>query len=301
MALMVVVHGVGQQLEGELTLHDRYFSALRQGVVRAGGTVDPGDVVFASYGEFFRPAAEVLSPLPYFDAESVEDGYESELLLALWRRAAAVDPHVVPPDEEVLARSPVWASRALAALSRSRYFAGVADRLLVGNLKQVHWYFADSGLRARIRQAIADQITSDTRVVVAHSLGTVAAYEVLCSAQRLAAPAEADAVPVPAPASLSFVSLGSPLGLPNLIFDRLQPAPRPAGASVRGHWPVRVRSWTNVADAGDVVALVEDLRPLFGGDLRQIRVHNGAHAHDMASYLTERLTGDAIAAGLNGG
>ncbi|HUN38354.1 MAG TPA: hypothetical protein VMU95_40710 [Trebonia sp.] len=287
MALMVVVHGVGQQLEGELTLHDRYFSALRQGVARAGGVVDPGDVAFVSYGEFFRPAAEVLSPAPYFDAESVEDGYESKLLLALWRRAASVDSHVVPPDEEVLARSPVWASRALAALSRSAYFAGVADRLLVGNLKQVHSYFADAALRARIRQAVADQITDDTRVVVAHSLGTVVAYEVLCSAPGLA--------------SLTFVTLGSPLGLPNLIFDRLQPAPRPPGANVRGRWPARARSWTNVADAGDVVALVEDLRPLFGGDLRQIRVHNGAHAHDMASYLTERLTGDAIAAGLNDG
>src|ERR1700728_2952004 len=151
MTLIVVVHGVGQQVEGELTLHQRYFSALQQGVVRAGGTIGPDDVVFASYGEMFRPAAEVLSPLPYFDAKSVEDGYESQLLLALWRRAALVDPRVVPPDEEVLGRSPAWASQALAALSRSRYFAGVADRLLIGNLKQLHSYLADPALRTKIR------------------------------------------------------------------------------------------------------------------------------------------------------
>ena len=74
MALVVVVHGVGQQLEGELTLHNRFFSALKQGVTRADGAIGPDDVVFASYGEFFRPAAEVLSPLPYFDEESVEEG-----------------------------------------------------------------------------------------------------------------------------------------------------------------------------------------------------------------------------------
>jgi hypothetical protein len=286
MALIVVIHGVGQQVEGELTLHDRYFSALQQGMARAGRTIKPDDVVFASYGEFFRPPAEVLSPLPYFDAESVADGYESELLLALWQHAALVDPRVVHPDEEVLSRSPVWASRALAALSRSRYFAGVADRVLVGNLKQVHCYFTDAALRRKIRQAVAVKISDDTRVVVAHSLGTVVAYEVLCSTLE--------------PDSLSFVSLGSPLGLPNLVFDRLQPAPRPTGAEPRGYWPARARAWTNIADAGDVVALVEDLRPLFGGDIRQIRVHNGAHAHDMAPYLTERLTGGAIVAGLNG-
>ena len=215
MAPIVVVHGVGQQVEGKLTLHDRYFSALKQGMARAGRTIKPDDVVFASYGEFFRPQAEVLSPAPYFDAESVADGYESELLLALWQRAASVDPRVVPPGEEVLGRSPVWASRALAALSRSRYFAGVADRLLIGDLKQVRRYFTDAALRTSVRQAVAGQLSDDTRVVVAHSLGTVVAYEVLCS--------------VGAPLSLSFVTLGSPLGLPNLVFDRLQPAPRPAG------------------------------------------------------------------------
>ncbi len=286
MALIVVVHGVGQQVEGELTLHDRYFSALRQGMARAGRTIEPANVVFASYGEFFRPPAEVLSPEPYFDAESVTEGYEAELLLALWQRAAQVDPRVVPPDAEVLGRSPVWASRALAALSRSRFFAGLADRLLIGDLKQVHRYFTDAALRAKIREAVAARISGDARVVVAHSLGTVVAYEVLCA--EVAA------------ASLSFVSLGSPLGLPNLVFDRLQPAPRPAGADPLGCWPSRARAWTNIADAGDVVALVEDLRPLFGAGIRQVRVHNGAHAHDMASYLTDPATGGAIAAGLNG-
>lgn len=287
MARIVVVHGVGQQVEGDLTLHGSYFSALKQGVSRAGGSIDEDDVAFASYGEFFRPEAEVLSPLPYFDAESVFDGFESELLMALWQRAASVDSRVVPPDEEVLARSPVWASSALAALSRSRFFADVADRLLIGDLKQVRRYFADTDLRDRICQAVANDISADTRVVVAHSLGTVVAYEVLCSDSRKDV--------------LSFVTLGSPLGLPNLIFDRLRPQPQAAGSGVRGHWPGSARAWTNIADSGDVVALVEDLRPLFGDKIRQIRVHNGSHAHDMKPYLTEPQTGMAIAAGLNGG
>lgn len=285
MARIVVVHGIGQQTEGGLTLHERFFPALQEGVVRASDTVQPGDVVFASYGDFFRPEAEVLSPVPYFDAQDVEEGYESQLLLALWQRAASVDPQVVPPDEEVLARTPVWASRALAALSRSRFLAGVGDRLLIGNLKQVHRYFTDSRLRSAIRSAVADSISDDTRVVIAHSLGSVVAYEVLCAA--------------PERAVYSLVTLGSPLGLPNLVFDRLQPEPRPPGDAVRGHWPGSVGTWTNIADQGDVVAAVEDLRPLFGDAIRQIRVHNSSHAHDMRPYLTERMTGAAIVAGLD--
>jgi hypothetical protein len=98
-----------------------------------------------------------------------------------------------------------------------------------------------------------------------------------------------------------LVTLGSPLGLPNLVFDRLQPEPRAPGEGIRGRWPGPVLTWTNIADAGDVVAAVEDLRPLFGDAIRQIRVHNGSHAHDMRPYLTERMTGSAIVAGLDAG
>ena len=57
------------------------------------------------------------------------------------------------------------------------------------------------------------------------------------------------------------------------------------------------RLW--MADTGDVVAAVEDLRPLFGSGIRQLRVHNGAKAHDMTSYLTDPRTGELILAGLH--
>jgi hypothetical protein len=284
-ARVVVIHGVGQQIEGSLTLHDRFFSAIQEGVARAGGSLQPDEVVFASYGDFFRPPAEVLSPGPRFGDKDVEAGYESEFLLALWQRAAEADPRVVPPDEEILGRAPVWASSALAALSRSRFFAGVSDKLLIGDLKQVRLYLTNPELRSTIRSAVAAFIADDTKVVVAHSLGSVVGYEMLCAYSK--------------PGVRSFITLGSPLGIPNLIFDRLQPTPRPLGAEVRGYWPGSVHTWTNVADAGDVVAAVPDLRPLFGPALQQISVHNGSHAHDMKPYMTERLTGAAIVAGMN--
>ena len=53
-----------------------------------------------------------------------------------------------------------------------------------------------------------------------------------------------------------------------------------------------------MVDAGDVVALVKDLRPAFGDQLNGYEVHNGAHAHDARAYLTDPLTGAAIAASL---
>ena len=97
------------------------------------------------------------------------------------------------------------------------------------------------------------------------------------------------------------MTLGSPLGIRNLIFDRLIPAPAAVNSGgMRGAWPGGVESWVNVADAGDVVALVKDLRPLFGRRVACYLVHNGSHAHDVRPYLTAVETGAAIAAGLTG-
>jgi pimeloyl-ACP methyl ester carboxylesterase len=168
--------------------------------------------------------------------------------------------------------------RALKALSHSRFFAGLAERALIGFIKQVHRYFAEPQLRAQVIERVAREIGPDTRLVVGHSLGSVVAYETLCAHPDW---------PVRA-----LVTLGSPLGIRNLIFDRLQPAP----VGEVGSWPGGVVAWTNVADRGDLVALVKELRPQFGQRVQDLRVDNGAKAHDVRPYLTAKETGHALAA-----
>jgi hypothetical protein len=286
MAGILVVHGIGQEREGPSTLQARLFPALRDGILRAGADIGPEGVSFASYGELFRPESEFLAPAPRYEASDVQPGYEEELLAALWQRAADCDKAVIPPDEEVLSRTPSVARRGLAALSRSKFLAGIAESAFIGDLKQVSTYFDDKKKRAAIQEKVAGAIADDTRVIVGHSLGSVVAYEVL-----FAHPHEQ---------VRALVTLGSPLGLRNVVFDRLRPAPAAPPGSKRavGAWPP-VRMWANVADTGDVVAAVEDLRPLFGAGIRQLRVHNGAKAHDMTSYLTDPRTGELILAGLD--
>ena len=65
-------------------------------------------------------------------------------------------------------------------------------------------------------------------------------------------------MPVPQGVQL-LLTLGSPLGIRNVVFDRVTPTPGPAG----GVWPGAVSRWVNVADPNDVVALRKDLQPLF--------------------------------------
>jgi pimeloyl-ACP methyl ester carboxylesterase len=289
MARVVGIHGIAQQLKGESVLHAEWYPSMADGVRRAGGTLAPEDLRCVSYGQFFRPAGRPLSTgAPPLSEADVDEGFDASLLALWWAEAARVDDGVIAPDARTLARTPRSVQAALRALSGSRFFAGLALSAMVFDLHQVRRYLTDADVRARVQQQLAAAIGPDTRVIVAHSLGTVVAYEALCAN--------------PGWPVRTLVTLGSPLGVRNLVFDRLQPAPAPAGdgAQPRGAWPAAVRRWTNIADSGDIVALVKDLRPCFGAQIRGFLVHNAAKAHDVSPYLTTPETGEAISAGLAG-
>lgn len=277
MARIVGVHGVGKQRLGGNTLLKDWQPALADGLDRADG---PGlaadDLRIAFYGDLFRPPGNTLAVGdPMFTADDVDEGFEAELLLEWWAACARTDPAVPPPGADTLARSPRAVQTALRVLQNSRYFAELSLRALVFDLKQVRRYLTDPSLRAEARGRVEAAIGPDTRVVVAHSLGSVVAYEALC--------ARAGDHQVRA-----LVTLGSPLGM-RMVFDRLRPEP--------GGWP-GVPRWTNIADEGDVVAAVKDLSLLFGTGVAGKVVHNGSHAHDATSYLTAKETGRAVAEGL---
>lgn len=282
MAQIVGVHGIGQQLKGRNTLKAVWLPAMRDGLERADALV-PADeaVTCAFYGDLFRTKGLGLGDPPY-TARDVADGFEQELLGAWWRSAVETESQVRGPEDKTKLRTPDPVQRALHALSRSRFFAGLSERALIRFIKQVRRYFTEPELREQACERIAREVDADTRVLVGHSLGSVVAYEALCAH--------------PGWPVRTLVTLGSPLGIPNLIFDRLQPAP----VNGRGAWPGGVARWVNVADRGDVVALVKQLRPCFGDVERveDLRVNNGAKAHDISPYLTAAETGHAIAAGL---
>ncbi|MGV9311301.1 serine peptidase [Streptomyces sp. NPDC003691] len=108
------------------------------------------------------------------------------------------------------------------------------------------------------------------RVVIAHSLGSVVAYEALWAYEG-------------EPVDL-LITLGSPLAVPRVVFPRLEPAPSLEGL---GRRPPSVRRWVNIADTGDLVAV-----PRGGVGKRFLEVaedhHDRIHAfdfHKVANYL----------------
>jgi pimeloyl-ACP methyl ester carboxylesterase len=289
MARVVCVHGIGQQLRGEDSLAEEWKPALRDGLRRAGCPEEQlpadGEVRCAFYGDVFRPAGRQLGVGdPWLTPADATD-FDQELLMAWWREAAESDPRVIHPDARTLARTPGSVQAALRALSGSPFFAGLADRAKLFDLQQVRRYMTEPEVRRDVQDRVVAEVGEDTQVMVGHSLGSVVAYEALCAHPKW---------PVRA-----LVTLGSPLAIRNLIFDRLMPRPKVGDSGQRvGAWPGAVESWVNVADTGDVVALVKDLRPLYGARVGCYLVANGSHAHDVKPYLTAAETGAGILAGL---
>ncbi len=280
MARIVGIHGIAQEVRGPDVLRAQWAPALRDGVVLSGAEPpDEADLAIAFYGNLFRKKGGKAVGDAQYMAADVEEGFEQELLETLWAGAAASDDAVPGPDAKTKLRTSKTVQRALNALSQSRFFSGLTERMIIGFIKQVHVYMSDDSVRAEIQELVERVVGPDTAVLVGHSLGSVVAYEAACAHPDW---------------DVSLVTLGSPLGIRNLVFERLRPSPQ----NDRGQFPESAATWTNIADTGDVVALVKRLAPLFGERVNDLLVNNGSKAHDVSPYLTAAQTGHAIAEGL---
>jgi hypothetical protein len=285
MAVIVGVHGIAQQFRGGFQLGAVWLNALRDGLAAGGyrptaAGLGPADLQVAFFGDLFRPHGAMAAQDPPFSAADVRPGPECDLLAKFYHAAAEQDAALAAP-EGAMGRGKVVTEVMLERLLRSRTFAGVAQRALIGNVKQVTGFLADDAVRDLVLARVAEEVNESTRVVIGHSLGSVVAYEYLCRYR---------------PSSVELlVTLGSPLGIPNLIFDRLEPAP----VNGAGAWPGTVAGWSNVADPDDIVALRKQLAGLFPGPAGRISVRdsvvdNGDQPHAVDRYLSARETGSAV-------
>jgi hypothetical protein len=129
----------------------------------------------------------------------------------------------------------------------------------------------DSPRRTAVRDAVAATIAAHRpRAVIAHSLGSVVAYETLWHRPDL----KVDLL----------LTIGSPLGMPHVVQDRLDPPLDPRTG--RGAIPPGVTTWLNVADKGDLVASPISLEKTFDGVTQLPDITIGAIAfHTATAYL----------------
>ena len=228
---VIYVHGIGRhvpsaelKLEWDLALFgrdmgERSCMAYWADIVYPVGPAGPG-------------AARVRARAPSgLDIETVlrnagvdpEQPGARELVQALLLRAGVAEASAAGPRKRVLPLPGSW-RRPLA-----RRFL----EALVGDAAA---YFFNADARKRIQQRLdhALQAAAPQVTIVAHSLGSVVAYEVLAALRASGAH------------SVQLITLGSPLGVQE-VQDFLVPPNQPV--------PVVVKQWHNFADPLDPVAL----------------------------------------------
>lgn len=268
MSTIVLVHGIAQEQYAADTLESAWLPALAGGVRNHGRpdladrlwrTTTPGDITvrMAYYGHYFLAPDSQGAPDPE-QLDDTEIGI-AEQLAAAWLATAAATAHdardrveaahhLAELDQLTHPRDDAQGARAalrpaINGLTRLRWFApfgmGLAGRFVSQALSQVTRYLSDDTIRAGAQDLVLDQIGPDTRLVIGHSLGSVVAYEALHRSNHSAA----------------LLTLGSPLGLRTVIYDRLLPHPP--------HVPPAVTKWDNLVDRDDLVAAHLDLQPYF--------------------------------------
>jgi hypothetical protein len=285
MQTVVGVHGIAQQFKGGYQLETVWYDAVRDGLVAArhqatAGSLASADVRVAFFGNLFRPRGAMAAQDPPYAPAHVEPGPERELLTDLYDAALAQDASLRPP-EGAMGPGTIAVKVMLERLLRAKTFAKVAQRAFIGNLKQVTKFLTDAQVKELVLERLHEKVDQQTRVLIGHSLGSIVAYEYLCRYRP--------------PSVELFVTVGSPLGIPNLIFDKLTPAP----VDGKGAWPGQTARWINVADANDIVAMRKKLAGLFaslptGGAVDDRSVHNGDEPHAADRYLNTWETGSAL-------
>jgi hypothetical protein len=201
---------------------------------------------------------------------------ELEALVVAWARALGL------PDEVIQGRLSAPARAAVSWVVQTRVLdqdAGKARRLVSWFFGEVHRYFTEPDRRrAVIGEVVAAIDRLRPEVIVAHSLGSVVTYEALWSARHAEIPL--------------LLTLGSPLAMPQVVYERLAPVD---GAHRR---PPRVGRWVNVADPGDLIAVPPGgVSRGFGGLAADITDSIGTFDfHRVVRYLRCGATSGAIAA-----
>ncbi len=291
MAEVVLIHGIGTA-DGPPDLVGQWLGALCAGAPHSLMDSIAERTSMASYQDWSwastrgaqGPDDVAVDGLPLEVAESME------LLAVAWLEAAAG-----AADEEMAeaaaiqlaelrsaggrpgAQGPMAVVRsAIAALSKVPLFGratyGVVQKINRTNLWQVTAYVNNiETAKDSVLDRVAQVVSDETRIVVAHSLGTVVAYEVI---HRLELQLDL------------LLTIGSPLGLDNVIYPKLEPA---------AAFPPGVQRWVNVADPDDFIAADPSLADRFpdhagGRSIEDIKVRNCGpfvRHHHITEYLSQ--------------
>lgn len=288
MRQLILIHGRAQENKDAAALKQEWIAAWKKGLAKTGRTIpiSDADIHFPYYGDtliqMVGGKSEAEAAKVIIKGAGQPDAAEQEIMremiteIALRKGIAEVDIRATLAEDplanaEAIEKGPLnwrWVQAILSTLDK---IEPLSARLVALVTADVAKYLANPAIHQAVNQGVLNAFTAhQDAVVVAHSLGTVVAYNVLMSRPHPFAP-------VAAPL---FVTLGSPLAV-NAIKSRLRPHtfPKPVG------------QWYNAMDPDDVVALypLTNKHFLTGGTIvNHDDVDNWTdNQHGIAGYLDD--------------
>jgi hypothetical protein len=238
---LVMIHGRGQAGQDPAQLKQEWLTALRHGCDRAQVQLPADTVVeFPYYGDLLaRLVTRVEAPLGQElrakgGTPVPNEALQGEILMEIAARAGLRESDIrLEAGNLPIQKGPAnweWVQAIIRALD---HIPGLNSRLIDAFTRDVYVYLTYVGVRAQIDQVIADALGDGPCVVLAHSLGSVVAYNVLRTRSVT-------------PRYPGLVTVGSPLGIRAIKQQLATPLVSPPCVS----------HWFNAYDDRDVVALV---------------------------------------------
>lgn len=288
---LVLIHGRSQQDKDAEALKREWIAAWKRGLAKSGLSVPipPERIRFPYYGDTLRDltrgvdeetAAKVIVRGAQEDAAAAGflldllDEYITACRIGEDEIRRNIEPAGAAPVVERGAQNWRWVHAVLRSMDQHVPGSGALIGLL---MQDVYLYLRKTNVRTTIHRGVGEAFESAAdKVVVAHSLGTVVAYQML----RQVTSQAGWRVP-------ELITLGSPLGI-RAIRERL--------GGVRH--PACVGKWFNALDPHDVVALYPlDLRSfrVTPGIENKTDVHNHTgNQHGIAGYLDDPVVARRI-------
>jgi hypothetical protein len=285
---LVLVHGRAQEHKDSIALKVEWLDALAEGLAKSNLTlpIAETDVRFPFYGDTLydmvggksvEAAAAVI--VRGQDIDDDEQKFARAVMEEIRRKAGITEAQLAEvAGQDVVHKGPLnweWFQGFLRAIDRFvPHGSGTSIALFTHDVYQ---YLKNSAIRETIDDGVSAAITPGVEtVVVAHSLGTVVAYNLLRHQARL----RGWTVPL-------LVTVGSPLAVAEIR------------KTLRSFKPIRcpegVSGWFNAMDERDVVALYPldttcfPLDPTAPAIENKVDVRNKtSNRHGIAGYLDDQ-------------
>lgn len=287
MRQLVFVHGRAQENKDSIALKAEWIDALKEGLGKSNLDlpIDEHDIRFPFYGDTLyemtngKSADEAARVIVRGEnADDDEKHFTRAIMEEIRQKAGITEARLAEISGQDVVTKGVqnweWFQTFLQAVDRFVPFGSGASIALFTS--DVYQYLKNSNIRETIDTGVTNALTPgvDT-VVVAHSLGTVVAYNLLRQQGHL----QGWKVPL-------LVTLGSPLAIEEIRRTLKNFAPT--------RCPECVSNWFNAMDDRDVVALYPLNSKHFPLDPAKPAIHNKvdvrnktSNRHGIAGYLDD--------------